>query len=166
MRSWSGNRHRWTIALSGHHFIAKFVLQISNSLPFVLWEQWNFPIPDPTLDSRHQNHINVLLLDHKSNLWMSESNPDIAECKVCGFCTSFSFIHLLAMTLEQQVLSVHIASRSWVQLHFEFSIAILGRFYHTYRKIALAPWGTPRPHPRALPHSQNYFSNSNLSTSP
>ena len=35
-RSFSGNRHRWTIALSGHHFIAQLILQISNSLPFVI----------------------------------------------------------------------------------------------------------------------------------
>ena len=79
-RSFSGNRHRWTIALSGHHFIAQLILQISNSLPFVIWEQWNFPSPDTRLDFRLEHHINILLLYHKI-LRMSESDPDIAKCR-------------------------------------------------------------------------------------
>ena len=36
---------------------------------------------------------------------MSESDPDIAKCKGCGCCTSFSSIHLLAVTLEQLALN-------------------------------------------------------------
>ena len=60
--------------------IAQLVLQISKSLPFVIWEQWNFPFPDTRLDSRLENHINVLLLYHKI-LQMSESDPDIAKCR-------------------------------------------------------------------------------------